>query len=86
MVPLRHTLETMVNSRIIAMRNGRSHHKDQAAMDAAIGRIQQFLRSNPFATDARVRWFCDRWPDDVVRVCPANQRHVLARLTEKEPA
>lgn len=53
-------------------------------MNAAMGRIETFLRSYPYADDERVRQWCLAHVDDVAIVVPGNCPTMLARLVMDE--
>ena len=77
---LRETLASALRGRQAALRNGRSHRKDIAALNAGMGRIEAFLHSYPYADDARVKQWCEAHVDDVAMVVPGNSPTSLARL------
>lgn len=79
-VPLRDTLRSAINMRKAAMRNNRSHRKDQDRLNAAIGRVERFLHNYPVANDAVVRTWCRAHIGDVSMIVPGNRPTVLARL------
>jgi len=77
---LRTALVRAINSRVAALRNGRSHRKDLDLVRAAIGRAQVFLAGYPVATDEQVRAYCLAHVHDITMIVPGNRPTVLARL------
>ncbi len=81
------TLTGALYARQASLRNGRCHRKDIVALRAAMGRVEVFLRSYPFATDERVKGWCRDHEADVRIVVPGNMPGVLMGLmAEKEAA
>lgn len=81
----REALQGAINSRIAALRNGRSYRKDLDRLRAAIGRAQQFLQSHPVASDERVTAYCRTNFHDINFIVPGNQGAVLAKLLDNQP-
>lgn len=73
-------LRSTLHQRDAALWTGRSRRKDTAALNAAIGRAQQFVRSYPFASDERVRAWCLAHRDDVEIIVPSRSRATRERL------
>lgn len=89
--PLIEVLRTAVSRRKMMIRNGWSYRKDHDRMNAAIGRVEQFLRSYPHANDLRVRGWVLEHHEDVAMIVPGNAPTQLARLvmhalTPEKPA
>jgi len=80
----RQALQGAINSRLSALRNGRSKRKDLDRLRAAIGRAQQFLQSHPVASDERVTAYCRTNFHDINFIVPGNQGAVLAKLLDHE--
>ena len=64
--PLREALQSAVNQRNTAMRNGRSYRKDIDALRASIGRAQVFLGS--YTSDQSVCEWIRTHLDDMGRI------------------
>ncbi len=78
--PLRTILQGAVNSRLAALRNGRSRRPGEDHIRAAVMRAEAFLASYPMADDARVRAYVADHLTDIHRIVPGNQPGVVQKL------
>lgn len=77
---LRETLQGAINSREATLRNGTCRRLDFGNIHVSIGKAQSFLASYPNADDQRVKQWCFDHMGDVLRIVPANQTQVIAKL------
>ncbi len=84
--PLREALQSAVNQRNTAMRNGRSYRKDIDALRASIGRAEVFLRGYPYASDERVREYVRANMDDIGRILLSTAKGPLMQVYKESVA
>jgi|JI10StandDraft_1071094.scaffolds.fasta_scaffold61813_3 hypothetical protein len=77
---LREALQSAVNQRNTAMRNGRSYRKDIDALRASIGRAEVFLGGYPVAADERVCEYVRANLDDLGRILLGNAKGPLMKV------
>lgn len=83
-ISLREDLASALRQRKNAIARGKSKRKDQDMVRAAIGSIETFLNSYPYATDERVRDWCRANVGKVSIVVIGSNQRQLSRLLMDE--